>query len=405
MSLDVTSHFRSKMENTNPTSLVSVFTFANSLFSDRVVSYGPISRDATEIVGGTMQVTLSNADQLFNDFYVDKTAFLRAGDFAFGFSTESATNDTEQLFGGVLTDLKYRESKLTLTLQDRLARLIDKKVGSDESPVSFVNTNVSAADLGFWLASSFGGLSGVQSTSNPDIDYASFLAWKGIIDGDSTVVNAHFTGQDVIESLEVLQKLTDSTIYAEGDNKVYFNKWSGAASLDTITVTDSHIVGRVDLQVQGTTIVNKVDVLLGYDVNSDTWAGQISKQNTASVNTFGEQQFVFDNTTIWYPNSVTAINLAERIVFRRAEPNRIFEVPTPLRYLDAQLGDEVAFTSRVYSINNETFNLLGYEIDIEAKTQMLKLDEGFGRGAGRLRGFVLDDATWGLLDQDYNPLL
>ena len=405
MSLDVTSHLRSKMESTNPSSLVSVFTFASSLFSNRVIAYGPISRDATEIVGGNMQITLSNADQLFGDFYVDKSVFFQGGTFDFGFSTDSGTNDTEQLFGGVLTDLKYRESKLTLSLQDKLARLIDKKVGSDESPVSFVNTNVSAADLGFWLVSSFGGLSGVQSISNPDIDYASFLVWKSVIDGDNVVVNAHFTGQDVIEGLEVLQKLTDSTIYAEGDNKVYFNKWSGAASLDTITVTDSHIVGRVDLQVQGTTIVNKVDVLIGYNVNSDTWAGSISRQNTASVNTFGEQQFVFDNTTIWYPSGASAINLAERMVFRRAEPNRIFEVPTPLRFLNVQLGDEVAFTTRVHSINDETFNLLGYEIDIEAKTQVLKLDEGFGRGAGRLRGFVLDDAVWGLLDQDYNPVL
>ena len=405
MSLSVTSHFNFKMLSTNPTSMVHVFTLASSDFTSRALKYGSVSRDATDVIGGNWKVTVENASQLFNDLYVDKTKFLQDATYDFGYSTESATNETVQLFGGVFIGADYNESKVVLSFRDKLAQLQDKKIGSKESPVTFTNTNVSAADLGWWIVTSHGGLSAIQSTSNPDINYATFVEWQTAIDADSIVVNANFTGEDLPDTLDVLQRLTDSVIYAEGDNKIYFNRWTGAASLDTVTIADSDTAGKIKLSLKASTIVNKVDVLIGYNPTSDTWLGTVTEQNTTSVNTFGAQELIFDDTSIWLPTSATALNLAQRITYRRAEPNRQFTVPTPLKFLNIQLGDEVAFTSRVYSLDDETFTLQGYTVDTENKEQTITLDEGFGQGAGRLRGFVLDDAVWGLLDQDYNPLL
>lgn len=79
-------------------------------------------------------------------------------------------------------------------------------------------------------------------------------------------------------------------------------------------------------------------------------------------------------------------------------------IKTPLRFLDKSIGDNFTLTSRVYSLTNHDFSIKGYEINFEDKTIAFDIDEGFGRGAGALTGFILDDPYWGLLDQAYNAL-
>ena len=216
---------------------------------------------------------------------------------------------------------------------------------------------------------------------------------------------ANFEGATVINAIENLQKLTDSTIYVEGDNKLYFNRWTGVAS-DTITVTDSFVNGVVDQKINGNDILNSVTIQTSYNPSSDTWGGQITFQNTESVNSYGLSELVYDDETIWFVNSQSVINQAERIVFRRSQPNTTLKFKTPLTFLDAQLGDEILFTTQVYSYNARPFTLQGYKIQTGKKSGMtLELDEGFSRGGSRLNGFILDGSLWGLLDQSYNPLL
>ena len=403
MSLTVTSHFQSKIDSTNPSSLVTKFTFASSDLSGKVIEYHTISRDVTDVVGETWGLRLENASQTFNSLITNKEQFFKTGIFEFGFSTESGTNDVIQLFGGELTKAKFRETRVDLTFEDKLSALKKIKVGTKESPVSFVNTNVNPADLAFWVVTSFGGLSAVKSTSNPDINFTSWNNWFNIFDSNAIVVNAQFKGEKVTEILDKVQRVTDSTIYGEGDNSIYFNRWTGAGS-DSITITDSHVSDFVPLSITGTEISNVVKVLHGFDVTSETWAGEATQTNSTSVGSYGTQEEIFDDELVFYANSASAFNLAERVAFRKSEPNIDIDVTTPLISLGVQLGDEIVFTSRVYSLTSRAFGLRAYEKDLEDKTVTLKLSEGFNRGGSRLHSFILDDSYWGKFDQLYNVL-
>lgn len=403
MTLSVTSFFLSKAQSTKVNSIVKKFTFNNSDISAHVTAYDTIAHHAGDVIGADFVLDVENASQIFNSLLTDKTQFFKDGAFEFGFVNEQGSEDLVQFFGGVLTKVHFRKGGAKLHFQDKLALLEDKFIGSDDSPVSYTGSNYNPADLTWYWVTSYGGLSTVKSDSNPDIDYTTWQSWWTQFDDDSVVAQAYFDGQSVADALEAVAKLTDSVIYDEGDNRLDFARWTGVTS-QTHILTNSHIRGDLSVQMTGREIINRVNVLIGYDPSSETWAGTITRANTASVNSYGVYEATYDDSNVWFVNSVAAINQADRIVFRRREPNTKVKATTPLVFLDAVVGDMVQITSSVHSFDQKMMTLTGYSVDTDGYTMELEIDEGFGRASGRVQGFLLDDAYWGILDAAYNPL-
>lgn len=403
MGLSITSFFRSKAQATVVNSIIKRFTFNGSDVSARVLNYSEVSHSAKDFIAGDYVLEVENASQTFNSLYVDKTQFYKDGVFEFGFATEAGSEDLVQLFGGTLTKASMVGGRAKLHFQDKLTGLTQKYIGDDQTAVSYTTSNYNPADLAWYLVTSYGGLSTVKSSSNPDIDYATWLSWHTGFADDSVVVQGHFNGETVAEALQNIARLTDSTVFDEGDNKVDFARWTAITSF-YLTLSDSHTIGDVELSITGNDVINRADVLINYNPSSDTWGGSVTRVNTSSVNSYGEHPEVYDDTTVWYVNSVAAINQAERTVFRRKEPNLRARLRTPLCFIEGNVGDIVYFTSRVHSFNQKIMTLTDYTIDLDNHQMTLELDEGFGRSPGKIIGFVLDDAYWGLLDQSYNAL-
>jgi hypothetical protein len=404
MATIVSSHYEFKKDSTNPTSIVHEFTFVNSDLSGRVITYDTISRDVTDVIGNRFKIKVENASRIFNSLLTDKSQFFQEGTYNFGFATESGTTETIQLFGGTLSKADFKETEVKLTFDDKLERLKNKSIGDNDTPVSFTNTSVNPGDLGWWIVTSYGGLSAIESTSNPDIDYTKWLNWKQIFTDNVLLVQAEFAGEDVVESLDKLQKITDSVIYAEGNNKIVFDKWTVTGSIN-FTITDSIVTNVMPLEITGEAIINTAKVLFGYDPASDTWGGNVTNITTSSVNTFGTFEEVYQDETIWYTDSISANTFGQIIVFRRKEPNATFTIESPLPLINLNVGDEVIFSNSFYGVNSLAYSVISYEKDPEEKKITVNIDEGFNRGGGRLRGFILDDEIDGLLDQDYNPLV
>lgn len=403
MGLSITSFFRSKASATQVSSIIKRFTFNGSDVSARVTEYAEVSHNAVDFIAGDFVLELENASQTFNPMLFNKQQFYKAGTFEYGFATATGSEDLIQLYGGVLTKMAFGKGAVRLHFQDKLTRLKERYIGTDKTPVAYTSSNYNPADLAWYLVTSYGGLSVVASTSNPDIDYQTWVDWKAVFTGDSVVVQAHFKGEDVAVALEKIARLTDSTIFDEGDNALDFARWSAITSYYH-TVTDSHMLDSPEIEISGDEMINKVDVLIGFDPITTSWTGTITRQNTPSVNSYGEHKEVYDDTNVWFVNSVAAINQADRITFRRKEPNLRAKIRTPLAYLDAVVGDMVYLTSRVHSFDAKLMTLAAYSIDVDNHTMVLEVDEGFGRSPGKMAGFILDDDYYGLLDQSYNAL-
>lgn len=368
------------------------------------MKYPTISRSIKDIVGTNLVLEVENASQTFNNIVSNRQQMLRTGSFAFGYAqTAAGSSDTINLFKGTLTEVNYTEGAASFSFDNAFIRLNEKVVGAKDAPVSFINTVVNPADLAWWIVTSYGGLSLITSTSNPDIDYAAWTGWKNDFNTDSITVSAQFQGERILDIIVEVAKLTDSTAFDAGGNKLSFARWTGAASYSVI-ITDAHITDSPDCVLTTKEMFNRANVLLNYNPTSQSWGGQITAQDSTSVNTYGLMPVVYDGTLVWHVTSQTAINFAQRLVNRRSRPNLAMHVKTPLRFLDVTLGDEVILTSQVYSLNGNAFFIDGFDQDFESKTIAFSLNEGFGRGGGTPRGFTLDDAIYGLLDQTNNPL-
>lgn len=405
MTLDVSSLFQSKMEASRVTSIESVFTFNGSEITAFVTGGFPtISRDFREVVGINYVIEVDNVEQDFNDLMTDKTRFHKSGQFDWGFSDGAGSRDVVTFFKGDLTKVGYNERTTKLSFEDRISRLAEVEVGTDETPVSFVNTNVNPADLAWWMQSSFGGLSAVKSSSNPDVDYATWIVWHDEFESDSVVIQAEFKGETVTDILNEIGKVTDSLIYDEGDNKIDYFRWTGTLSV-TAQMSHGSTTRPVELVMTAKEMINKMSVAFGYDVNSRTWLGNASAQDSSSVGSYGLTERSIAGTMVWYVDSIASLKMAERTVGKRAQPNLQGRIPVPLEFLNLTAPDALQFTSQVYSMSDKLFMIQGMELDFERKEMTFLVDEGFGRGAGFLESFILDDDRLGLLDQDYNHLL
>lgn len=396
----VTSFYYTQMISTNPSSIVFSFTFANSDLSGRVVEYGTIARTTEDIFGGEFSVTLENASGIFSNMLLLRENIRASCTFEFGFKTATGSNDLMQLFAGDLKSPEFSKDVVELNFGDKLDSFSRKNIGTELEPVSFVNTNVNPADLGWWLVTSYGGLSLVESTSNPDIDYAAWSSYREQFANDSVTVNAYFTGETIAEGLEAIRNITDSVLYAETDNKLIFNRWLGAPSSNE-TLTDSWMID-VNANLDIDAILNTVDVPFSYAVSTDTWRGISSWVNTSSVTSYGVYSSNYDdNKTVWYTDRAPALTLAERLVFRLRQPVLEIQATVPLPLLNYRLGDNLLITTAaIPGINANFVSLSSYDLDINTATIEMSFREDM-----TMQGFILDDPIWGLLDNNYNPLI
>ena len=84
---------------------------------------------------------------------------------------------------------------------------------------------------------------------------------------------------------------------------------------------------------------NEYTVPVSFTVTSNAVTGfnnTISFENTASVNSFGRISKQPTTQFIWYVNSASALNLAQRIVQRRREPEVAITITKPIKYLQQQ---------------------------------------------------------------------
>tara|TARA_Y100000401_G_C8256823_1_gene191167 strand:+ start:13 stop:468 length:456 start_codon:yes stop_codon:yes gene_type:complete len=120
--------------------------------------------------------------------------------------------------------------------------------------------------------------------------------------------------------------------------------------------------------------------------------------NTASVNSYGGVTKKPTNNYIWYTNSATAKNLADRILYRRKEPETAITVTTPMKYQQQQLGDIIYIYSDEIDFQDQAYTLIGTNVDLNTLQMQLELSAGHGIAIANVTVFELNDPDLGTLD-------
>lgn len=404
---DADSFFQSRQAETNPQSIVRQFTYNNSEFSDRITRYPTVKRNYVDVVGKGFTVNVENASKLMNELIEDRTAFKRDGAVFYGYKSDTNSNNVLQIGNGFLTNVNYSDHEATLTFKNRLDLLSQTFVSQDvtsKQGVSFTGSEWNPADLTFEILTnnSYGAnFSSVTCKYNAQIHYDSWLQWKTNLAAENITVQGFFPyGTNYVQALKSIAELTDSAIYAEADNRIYFlRNLTGVESFSAV-VSESDVL-KCSTTGDAYDMCNKYSVPMSFTVVSNKVEGPRATctfVNTASVNSFGASLKGPTTQMIWYTNSANANNLAGRVVFRRRQPEIAVKVTTPIKYLTQQLGDIIYLNLPEVGLVDQPYTMIGQTIDVENQTMDMDLSVGHGIGIANVTVFELGDDILGRLD-------
>lgn len=297
-------------------------------------------------------------------------------------SIVTTSDEYIKVFTGFLKDIQYSEKKCTLKIKDRLWDFYERKVGDPDAHVDIGSTIPS--DIAWTLCTCYGGLSGVASTSNPDIDYAKFLTWAAQFSQDNILMTANYQGVTVAEALNRLGRMTDSAVWIEGDGKLNFVKFVEPSSLDITFTRDEFADIMID--VESLRVVNRHYTNFDYSVTSEYWTKTVFAQSSLSVDSFGLYEQQSKDETIWYVDSVGALGLSQRKVNLLKDPPKRFQFRGGLYGVHKQLGETVRLVDSFYEITSASgWRLVEAKFDTNRAQMQFNLDE-----ATVMNAFYLD---------------
>ena len=410
---ELTPFFLNEQQSTNPRSIVKQFTFNNSVFSDRVVNFPPVSRAYKDVVSQPFVITLENASQLMNNIIEDRTNFRSEGEIAFGYQYNPSFADFGCVGKGVLINADYSDSTVRLNFKNKMDILSQVFVSTDttsQKGATFINSNWNPADLTFDIltTNSYGaGLDSTTTTSNTDIDYQSWVDWKNTFGSESIVVQGFFPYQtNYVQALQGIAEITDSAIYVEANNKIYFRRNLVGTNSFSAVVSGSDIIS-FEAKGDAYDMCNRYTVPVSFSVTSNQIVGPastVTRDNTASINSYDVIRKQPTSNLIWYVDTAGAANLGDRIIFRRKEPEVALSVKTPLKYMQQQLGDLFYVNIDEVGLTDQPYTLIANTIDIEENTMTLDLSVGHGIAISNVRVFELDDPDLGTLNNSVSVL-
>ena len=379
----VTSSFQSQAAQRNA-AFTRKLLFGTSDYSDRVLSWPTIDRAWNDINPSTLTINLANADGLFNFFLTTPVKLRSSADIKIGIGGEYVT-----MFSGKVDAAQYRDGTIDLTLIDKFNELALRVVGDTTSPVSYTASAYMVHDMAWYACTSLGGLSALSSTNNPDIDYASFGSWSSLFSADNTRVSAQFTGQKPVEILQKLANLTQSAIFVE-NNKIKFSRYSITSSA-TATLTDDNVLDTL-CSLDTRNLVNQYFVSAGYAPSSNYFQYTVNAIDSNSVGSYGLFQDNIAEESVWLTNSVSALNLAQRILLSKKEVKGSFQITCPLDNVATTIGDTLLYTDAQLNISAQIYRVMGEALDLENGTKTFTVDQTQLQGAFRLDISALDSS-------------
>jgi len=354
---------------------------------DRVVQWPVLERKWDDYRPTTAKVSLANDDGALNFLFEKPEAAVTEGVIQLGFTHPTSGDELISPFAGQLDRADHQRGEVKLSLVDKVQRLSNKVVGEPNDRVVYSGDWL-PSDVAWDLMTTYGDFSDVKSTSNPDIDYASFQDWAQVFSRDSIFIEANFGGEKVTEAMRKLARHTQSAIYHEGAT-TRFHRFS-AVSSESTKLGDDDLVD-VGAQVDLGSLVTKQIVMAAYDRATATWGITTENVDSEGSVSYGLREGLERDENVWYVNSVSALNLAQRYTLVGGNPYTHHVADTILSPVQRQVGEIINLVDDQLGIA-QGFRIMDYELNLQDGRMRL------GINASQVETpFVLDVST---LDSD-----
>lgn len=348
----------------------------SSDYSAFVMQWPSISRAWDDCAPGLVTIDLSNAGQTFNFFLGDGTLLHADCSLQLGLNAEYIS-----LLSGTVDALRFRDGKCSMTLVDKFKKLADRRIGDLTTPKDYTGSDYMAHDLAWYIVTSHGGLSALTSTSNPDIDYASFGSWTAVFSADNIRMKAQFTGQTASEMLRKIAFLTQSAIWIE-NNRLKFVRFSIADS-SAMSFNDSSVIDG-EMTMDERDLVNKMYVGANYNVTSMSYPITVNDSSSSSISRYGYKERIINETFVWLADSNSALNFAQRMVLSGRELVPQVSIDAPLQGIHITIGDTIAVTDPLLQVS-DSYRIMQETINMDTGKKSYVVDQ-----SQYLLGFTLD---------------
>lgn len=378
----VTSWFIDQL-NSTATSPKRVFKIGTSDYSARVVGWPPIKRSATELKPTNPALRLANQDGELNTFFDTAISLAQSGSnrpatLQIGFTHPTSGDELIDIYTGYLKKVSYNNQQLGITLKNNLEQLGVRKIGESNSPAIFSGELIS--DIAYTIITCYGGF------TSADV-HSSFDSWADVVSTDNIIASAQYEGIKCNEALKRLGIYTDTAIWLEGDNKFHFERFVTAGSDDVLF--DNDVFTDLSVDLDNSLLVNRQWVFADYDITSQTWNINAFDETSGSVASYGLFEDVLSDENIWFTDSASALNMAQRKTTIYYEPQKRFELNTPMVGLHMQVADTIRMVDSFFAIDSSTaLRITEYEFKMDNGTIKYELD-----GAFVLDPFYLDSDT------------
>lgn len=261
------------------------FVYDGFVYDDYVIDAPTIMRGG-DIIAGTVNIVLSNADQTFNIFVADRINTM--GKHAHIGLWFDGTLGYLYLMTGIVEDVSYNAATITLSIRDAMAPMLEKRMGSGPEPVDYytVANAFNPATLVWQILTEEGELDSTESSFNTQIDYASWQAWQARCTAHSYRVRGRFPGTTIQNALLRIAELTHSFFWVDGEGFFKFAMFEPPhlAGGGDETYDSSNSVS-IDIDIDKSTVKNIIKIYFGHDPDAEYGPGAtISSRNIAFNN-------------------------------------------------------------------------------------------------------------------------
>lgn len=387
MPAPVSSSFNYLRQQFAPAGFQRQFLIGTSDYSDRVTKWPTISVTWNNPKSQNAGLTLSNEDGALNAIKGTPTLMRSQCSVKVGFNGELIT-----AFQGTINSIEYKGGKADLRMDDKLKQLGQRIIGSTADPQVYSLSGGYAVNSLMWaLVTSFGGYSTTATSANTDIDYPAFTSWGSVFTGVVTL-GARFEGITVLEALRKMARLTSSAIFLK-DNKLFLKRFSVTDS-SQLTLTASWLTSAPALSLDDDNIINRFHTFANYSPDSNYWLIDAITSHGASISSYGMREQVEKDSTIWYVNSASALDLGQRQISLYKDPPLKIRAETSLTALIYYVGEMVAVADAAANLSGESFRILSTNFNMNTNEIVLEGDE-----SSILSGFILGTSLLNGTDQ------
>jgi len=369
--LDVTTWYREQAHSRVPASIVRQFTLGDSDYSERVMRWPTVKQSWDDIRPMAFTVRLANDDGGMNFIRDDKVIMRNPVAFNFGFTHPDSGDETVTMFSGTVERVRYVNGTCEIVTTDKFKQLSERIMGDNDNPVDLTTSDYLPSDIAWYAITSWGGYDSTQDSSNQDIHWPAFAEWAEIFSADNITMHGYFDGQKVTEVLRRIARSTMSGIFVQ-DDKINFNRFSIADTLVT-SLTAEHI-GQTIVEFNDAETVNKQYVGADYRGSDPSFQVNVVSVDSDSVNSYGAREHMERDEMVYYTDSASALNFAQRKVLIYGKPFDEFKVMTFLHGSPYSIGDVLTHTDSFFGIDTEGGRIMEKSFDMTRGRSELKVD-------------------------------